>query len=147
MQKRNKQFLRFAGDSLDNNLSRLVMVPWLFLILIVTASFTANLTSMIITSRLVPSSVEVGHLKSTNAAVGCDGGPLSPGYLQMVLGFKAENIKVMFTLDEYAEALTSGRIKAVFLLSPYAKIFLMKYCKRFTLSGPTYNLGGFGFVI
>ncbi|XP_031254446.1 glutamate receptor 2.9-like [Pistacia vera] len=133
-------------DSHGNNLSRLVMVPWLFLILIVTASFTANLTSMIITSRLVPSSVEVGYLRSTNAAVGCDGGPLSLAYLQNVLGFKAENIRVMFSVDEYAEALTSGRIEAVFLLSPYAKILLVKYCKRFTLSGPSYNLGGFGFV-
>lgn len=28
----------------------------------------------------------------------------------------------------------------------YLKIFLSKYCEGYTLVGPTYRLGGFGFV-
>ncbi|KAJ4714884.1 Glutamate receptor [Melia azedarach] len=48
--------------------------------------------------------------------------------------------------DEHAEALTSESIKAAFFLSPYAKVFLMKYCKGFTLSRPIHKLGGCGFV-
>lgn len=110
------------------------------------ASFTANLTSMMTASRLVPSPVDVGYLRRTNATVGCDGSPLILVYLVNVLNFKAEQIKILSPYLDFAEALTNGSIKAAFLLSPYATVFLTRYCRGFSLSGPTYKLGGFGFA-
>ncbi|KAK9284339.1 hypothetical protein L1049_023510 [Liquidambar formosana] len=119
-------------DSLSSSLSRFVLAPWLFLVLIVNASYTASLTSMLTTSRFEPSNLEIGLLQRTNAAVG--------------LGFKQENIKSIASIDDYAETLSNGHIRAGFLLIPHAKVFIAKYCKNFTIAGPTYKLGGSGFV-
>ncbi|XVE82796.1 hypothetical protein DITRI_Ditri16bG0034400 [Diplodiscus trichospermus] len=66
------------------------------------------------------------------------------------LGFKRRNIRIIASIDDYAKALSSGNIKAAFLLTPYAKVFLAKHCADFNEIKPTYNhndnLGGFGFV-
>ncbi|KAL6524742.1 hypothetical protein OROMI_030335 [Orobanche minor] len=139
-------YLGQQRESLKRSLSRIVMVPWLFLILIVTASFMANLTSMITTSRLISPTVDVGSLMKTNAAVGCDGSVLVSGFLTSVLNFRPERIKDLATVDDIAKALTAGQIQAAFMLSPHAKIFLAQYCMGFTTSGPAFNLGGFSFV-
>jgi hypothetical protein len=46
----------------------------------------------------------------------------------------------------YAQALVSEEIAAAYLEVPCIKVFLAKHCKGFTTSGPTYRVGGFGFV-
>ncbi|KAJ6320971.1 hypothetical protein OIU78_016213 [Salix suchowensis] len=96
---------------LTSNLSRLVLTPWLFVILIVVASFTASLSSAMTVSRLEPSVVDIETLQRTNAPVGCNG-------------------------NSFIHS----------LWSPHAKVFLGKYCKGYTKAGPTFKLGGFGFV-
>uniref|UniRef100_A0A803NBT5 Uncharacterized protein n=1 Tax=Chenopodium quinoa TaxID=63459 RepID=A0A803NBT5_CHEQI len=35
---------------------------------------------------------------------------------------------------------------AAFFVTFHAKVFLTKYCRGYTLAGPTYNFGGFGFA-
>ncbi|XP_028089286.1 glutamate receptor 2.6-like [Camellia sinensis] len=40
----------------------------------------------------------------------------------------------------------SGNITAAFLEPPYEKIFLRENCNKYTVSGPTYKFGGWGFV-
>ncbi|KAF8406315.1 hypothetical protein HHK36_008401 [Tetracentron sinense] len=68
-------------ESLRNNLSRVVVATWLFLILIVSTTFTASLSSMMTVSRLEPSVVDIGLLKRTNAVVGCNGNSIIVTYL------------------------------------------------------------------
>ncbi|KAF8410064.1 hypothetical protein HHK36_002586 [Tetracentron sinense] len=65
----------FSGsrESPRNNLSRFVVAMWFFVVLILTATFTASLTSMMTLSRLEPSVLDIGLLKRTDAVVGCDG--------------------------------------------------------------------------
>ncbi|KAF8410065.1 hypothetical protein HHK36_002587 [Tetracentron sinense] len=114
--------------------------------LIVTSTFTASLTSMMTVSRLEPSLVDIGLLKRTNAGVGCNGNSFIVRYLVNVLDFKLENIKRISSIDDYPEAFSSKNIAAAFFVVPHAKVFLAKYCKGYTMAGPTYKLGGFGFV-
>ncbi|XVF17693.1 hypothetical protein REPUB_Repub10bG0145600 [Reevesia pubescens] len=130
-----------------NRLSYFLLVPWLLLTLIVTMVFTANLGSMVTSSQVEPSGLDISSIKRTNAAIGCDGNSFTVSCLVNNLGFKLKNIKNIGPLiDDYEKALTSGNIKAAFLLIPDAKLFLAKYCRGFTTSGQTYYLGSFGFV-
>ncbi|KAJ6344703.1 hypothetical protein OIU76_006265 [Salix suchowensis] len=131
---------------LTSNLSRLVLTPWLFVILIVVASFTASLSSAMTVSRLEPSVVDIETLQRTNAPVGCNGNSFIVRYLINVLLFRPENIKRINSIHDYPEAFETGYVKAAFFVEPHAKVFLGKYCKGYTKAGPTFKLGGFGFV-
>ncbi|KAF6175241.1 hypothetical protein GIB67_030459 [Kingdonia uniflora] len=133
-------------EPLKSNLSRLVVATWLFLVLIVISSYTASLTSMLTVSRFKPSVTDIEFLKRTNAAVGCDANSFIITYLVEVLGFKIENIVNVSSIDDYPEALSSGKLAAAFFVTLHAKVFLAKYCNGFTIAGPSFELGGFGFV-
>ncbi|XP_040967828.1 glutamate receptor 2.9-like [Gossypium hirsutum] len=134
-------------EPLRSNLSRFVLAPWLFAILIISASFTASLTSMLTISHLQPSVSDIDTLLRTNASVGCNGNSFIVGYLINVLGFKPKNIRKIDSINDYPDAFRNGDIQAAFFVVPHAKVFLAKYCKGFTMTGPTFKLGGFGFVI
>lgn len=135
-----------AGEPIQSSLSRFVLAPWFFVILIVSASFTASLTSKITLSRFKPSVEDIETLQKTNAAVGCNGNSFIVRYLIDVLNFKPENIRSLHSINEYPEAFERGDIAAAFFVVPHAKVFLAKFCKGYTTTGPTFNLGGFGFV-
>ncbi|RVW42928.1 Glutamate receptor 2.7 [Vitis vinifera] len=134
------------GGRQHSNLSRLVMVVWLFASLVITNSYTANLTSMLTVQRLEPTVVDVEDLKRDNAIVGCSRRSFVVRYLVDVIGIKMRNIKDITSADQYARDLRSGEVAAAFIEAPYAKIFLAQNCKGFAASGKTYKVGGFGFV-
>ncbi|KAH7837466.1 hypothetical protein Vadar_014144 [Vaccinium darrowii] len=129
-------------EKIQSNYTRVVVVAWLFVALILTQSYTASLTSMLTISQLQPS---VESLKMSNAKVGCDAYFLRT-YLQDVLQYKPENVKPMHNENDYLRSFENGSISAAFLEIPYAKVFANKYCRRYTVYGSTYRFGGFGFV-
>ncbi|OIT04170.1 glutamate receptor 3.1 [Nicotiana attenuata] len=96
--------------------------------------------------RQEPSVLDVDHLIRTNAAVGCNGNSFIVRYLVNSLHLKPENIKKISSISDYPEAFKKGEISAAFFVAPHAKVFLSKYCKGYTKSGPVFKLGGFGFV-
>jgi hypothetical protein len=67
-------------------------------------------------------------------------------YLVEVLRFPRNNVKHYGSAEEYAQAFNKKEIAAAFIGTPLAKIFLAKFCKKFIAAGPTFNIGGFGFV-
>ncbi|KAL7218321.1 hypothetical protein ACSBR2_011566 [Camellia fascicularis] len=136
----------FHGEKLHSNLSRMAMVVWLFVALVITQSYTASLTSMLTVQQLQPATRNIETLKNSNAKVGHGKGSYVSTYLKDVLGFKSTNLKNFSSPQEYARALKSGEIAAIFLEVPFAKLFLAMYCKSFILAGPLYKIGGFGFV-
>ncbi|CAN4122675.1 unnamed protein product [Withania somnifera] len=95
--------------------------------------------------RLEPSVLTVDYLIRTNAAVGCNNKSFIIRYL-VNLQFKRENIKEISSIHDYPKAFEKGEISAAFFVVPHAKVFLAKYCKGYTKSGPVFKLGGFGFV-
>ncbi|KAF5192121.1 Glutamate receptor 2.2 [Thalictrum thalictroides] len=133
-------------EPIENNLARIVVGTWLFVVLIVISSYTAILTSMFTVARLEPSMVNVEFLKKTHASVGCNGNSFIVRYLVDVVGFKKENVKRINSIDDYPSAFQNKDIAAAFFVTLHAKVFLMKNCEGYTMTGPTYKLGGFGFV-
>lgn len=139
--------LNDKGERIHSNLSQMTMVVWVFVALVIMQTYTANLTSMLTFQQLEPTIADVEALQNSNAMVGHRNGSFVSEYLADLLHFKPDNIKAFTSPEAYAQALRSKEIAAAFLEYPLAKLFLAKYCKGFTLSGPTYKFGGFGFVI
>ncbi|XP_021989269.2 glutamate receptor 2.8 [Helianthus annuus] len=133
-------------ENVNSNLTRVTTVAWLFAAIIIGQCYTASLTSMLTVRRLIPKVTDCETLKNSNAIVGYDKGSQVGSYLVDVLGFKHENIRSFTSPEEYVHALGNKEIAAVFLAAPYAKLFLSKYCKRFTTAGTTYAEGGFAFA-
>ncbi|KAL2326769.1 hypothetical protein Fmac_020196 [Flemingia macrophylla] len=135
-----------SGGRLHSNLSRVAIVVWLFVALIITQTYTASLASMLTVERLEPTVDSIQQLKKANSMVGYDTGSYCERYLQDALGMKATNIKPFDSQESYADALRNKEIAAVFVDVPGAKLFLAKHCKGFVIARPTYKIGGYGFV-
>ncbi|XP_042501265.1 glutamate receptor 2.7-like [Macadamia integrifolia] len=134
-------------EKLHSNFTRFVMVIWLFVVLVLTSSYTASLTSMLTVQRLEPTVSDIEYLKRSNSIVGCDSDSFVKKYLEDVLGFNQENIKTIPSKDNYAAEFEQGNIVAAFLELPGEKVFLSKYCNRYTTATETiHRFGGWGFV-
>jgi hypothetical protein len=119
-------------------------VVWLFVALIIIQTYTANLSSMLTVQRLEPTIPSVEELLNSNAMVGT--GTYMERYLAEVLKFKNQNMQHFQSAESYVKGFEDKKISAAFLGTPSAKIFLAKYCNSFIQIGPTYKIGGFGFV-
>ncbi|XP_022997325.1 glutamate receptor 2.5-like [Cucurbita maxima] len=133
-------------EPVKNGLARLVLGPWLFAIFMVTASFSASLTSMLTISWSQPSVTTVEMLKEMNATVGCNAESFICDYLNGSLKFENARIKKMNSIDDYPKAFENGSITAAFFISPHADVFLVKNCKRYTKGVSSFKLGGIGFA-
>ncbi|CAL1388430.1 unnamed protein product [Linum trigynum] len=133
-------------EKVYSNLTRLVLVVWLFVVLILNSSYTASLTSMLTVQRLKPNVTDIDWLKKNNLRVGCDGDSFVRNYLEKVLEFKAGNIENVNNEYNYETQFDKNQISAAFLELPYQKVFINHYCKRFTATAQTFRFGGLGFV-
>ncbi|XP_068321880.1 glutamate receptor 2.7-like [Pyrus communis] len=127
-------------EKIYSNLTRVVVVVWLFVVLILTSSYTANLTSMLTVQRLKPNATYI----DTDSKVGCDGDSFVIEYLQNVLGFK--NIIKVKSEYGYPNEFKNKTIEAAFLELPYAEVFMNEYCEGYTATAPTYRFGGLSFI-
>ncbi|KAK1276943.1 Glutamate receptor 2.9 [Acorus gramineus] len=137
------------GQRLVSNLSRLVVIIWLFVVLILQSSYTASLTSMLTVQQLEPTVTSIDQLIKKNDSVGY----LKNSFVRDLLirtGVDESRLKPYNSPEEYAEALSKGSVNggvaAIFDEMPYLRVFLSKYCNKFAMVGPTYRSGGFGFV-
>ncbi|XP_050287178.1 glutamate receptor 2.9-like [Quercus robur] len=133
-------------EKINNNFTRLVIVVWLFVVLILTSSYTASLSSMLTVQKLRPNVTDIEWLKMNNLKIGCDGDSFVRNYLENVLQFKPENIVNVSSEDQYTSEFKSNNIAAAFLELPYEKVFLNKYCKGYIATIRTNRFGGLGFV-
>ncbi|KAH7838592.1 hypothetical protein Vadar_028737 [Vaccinium darrowii] len=127
----------WGGEKIQSNYARIVVVVWLFLAVVLTQSYTASLTSMLTIQRLKPKILSL-------AKIGIDDAKFMKKYVQDVLNYK--NVDLISDEDGYLREFESGNITAAFLEIPYAKVFVNKYCRKFTIIGTTYRFGGFGFI-
>jgi Ligand-gated ion channel. len=139
----------FAGERVDSILSRLVVIVWVFVLLVITSSYTANLSSMLTVQQLQPTVTDVHELLKNGEYVGYPNGSYVADLLRG-LGFDRTKLRAYNDLDGFADALAKGSqnggISAVIDEVPYIKIFLAKHCKGYTMIGPIYKSEGFGFV-
>ncbi|MCL7042452.1 hypothetical protein MKW94_013010, partial [Papaver nudicaule] len=125
-------------EKLESNYSRFIVSLWSFAVYILMGCFIANLTSMLTVSK----QRQIGTL---TGFVGYQSGSFVPGLLND-LGYPPSKHIQLSTMEEYANALRNGRVSAIYDEIPYIKVFLAQYCSEFTVAGPTYPAGGFGFV-
>jgi glutamate receptor, ionotropic, plant len=147
--RRQLKLLRFAEEKLESNLSRFVVIIWVFVVLILTSSYTASLTSMLTVQKLQPTVTDIRELQRRGDVIGYQDGSFIAGSLQK-MGFDRTKMRSFNTAEQYAEALSkgpgNGGVAAVFDEIPYLKLFLSQYCDGYTMVGPVYKTDGFGFV-
>lgn len=121
-----------------------MVIVWLFVVFVMTSSYTASLSSMLTVQRLEPTVADMEFLRTHNLTVGCGNDSFVKSYLNTV--FNITNINAFDNIEtNYVQELESKNIAALFLEVPYEKVFFDKYCKNYTTT-ETYRFGGFGFV-
>ncbi|VAH24635.1 unnamed protein product [Triticum turgidum subsp. durum] len=129
--------------------SKVIVVSWCFVMLVIVQSYTASLSSMLTAKRLQPSVTDPRQLLHNGHYVGYQNGSFVHSMLRR-LRFEERWIKVCSTQEEYAKALKlgskNGGVSAIFDETPYINSFLLKYGKGFQKVGPIDRTVGFGFV-
>ncbi|KAM7480986.1 hypothetical protein LguiB_005569 [Lonicera macranthoides] len=130
-------------EQVVSNLSRLVVIIWCFVVLILTQSFTASLSSTLTVKQLEPTFTSVEELIEKGENVGYAKGSFVQGLLR---NFNMSKLKEYDTRDELHMKFSKGEIGAAFGEIPYMKLFLAEHCSKYTMVGPTFKSNGFGFV-
>ncbi|KAA8550529.1 hypothetical protein F0562_002213 [Nyssa sinensis] len=129
-------------EKLSSNLSRFVVIVWVFVVLILTSSYTVTLTSLLTVQQI--------QLASKRNYIGYQTGPVMLGVIRSS-NLNFEGHKQYSSLDEYADALSRGNnnggVVAIIDEIPYIKLFLAKHPVGYAMiaSEPTTN--GFAFLI
>ena len=138
-----------AGEIVVSNLSRAVVLIWCFVVLILTQSYTASLTSLLTVQQLRPTVTDVHELIKKGEYVGYQEGSFVLGIL-LDLGFDESKLIVYNSTEQCDDLLSKGSgnggIAAAFDEVPYMRLFLSKYCSKYAMIDPTFKTDGFGFV-
>ncbi|CDP17735.1 unnamed protein product [Coffea canephora] len=132
-------------EKVVTGLARFVVIIWCFVVLILTQSYTASLTSMLTVSQLEPTLTSIDQLIQNGVKVGYPKGSFVLALLRH-LNLNEANLIMYHNMDDLHNAFLDGRIAAAFDELPYMKPFVAKYCSKYTMVAPTLKAGGFGFV-
>ncbi|XP_078150479.1 glutamate receptor 2.8-like isoform X2 [Carex rostrata] len=135
-------------EKLKSSLSKIVVIIWFFVLLVLASSYTASLTSMLTVQQLQPTVTDIYDIQRNGEYVGYKSGSFVEGLLQE-LNFDRSKMRGYYP-EEFAEALergsANGGVAAIVHEIPYIKLFLAKNCKSYTMVGPIYKTAGFGFA-
>ncbi|GMY29121.1 glutamate receptor 2.8-like [Fagus crenata] len=136
-------------ETVVSNLARFVVIVWVFVVLILTQSYTASLASLLTVQQLQPTVTDVNQLIKSGEYVGYLQGSFVLGILKG-MGFDEMKLKVYNSTEECDELLSKGSanggIAAAIDEIPYMKLFLRNYCSKYTMLESIYKTDGFGFV-
>lgn len=121
------------------------MIVWCFVILILTQSYTAILSSVLTVQQLQPT--DVNMLLKNGDIVGFQEGSFVRGILLQV-GFNSAKLRSYNSTEMLDELFRKGSISAALDETPYVKLFLSTYCSKYTMVEPTLFKvdSGFAFV-
>uniref|UniRef100_A0A2P2MPZ9 Uncharacterized protein MANES_16G133600 n=1 Tax=Rhizophora mucronata TaxID=61149 RepID=A0A2P2MPZ9_RHIMU len=138
-----------AGERLVSNLARFVIVIWCFVVLILTQSYTASLTSLLTVQQLLPTVTDVNSLIKNREFVGYAEGSFVFGLLKG-LGFDESRLISYNSIEDcnqlFDKGSGNGGIAAAFDEVAPIKLLLAQYCSKYTTVKPTFKLAGWGFV-
>ncbi|KAL4319274.1 hypothetical protein GQ457_18G003300 [Hibiscus cannabinus] len=136
-------------EKVVSNAARFVVIIWCFVVLILTQSYTASLTSLLTVEQLQPTVTDINELLKRKENVGFLDGSFVEGIL-LRLKFDKSQFKKYTSPEELNELFlkgsANGGISAAFDEIPYINLFLSKYCGKYTTIKPTFKTDGFGFV-
>ncbi|KAH7366134.1 hypothetical protein KP509_18G064700 [Ceratopteris richardii] len=135
-------------ENVKSTLGRAVLVIWLFVVLIITSSYTASLTSILTVEQLKPTVQGIAGLVASDLPIGYQGGSFVEDYL-LQLNVPKERLIPLNSLESYAKALqkgpSNGGVGAIVDELPYVQLFLSSQCD-YTIAGQDFTKGGWGFA-
>lgn len=122
---------------------------WCFVVLILTQSYTASLTSFLTVQQLQPTVTDVNLLMKNGDNVGYQVNSFVYEILKQV-GFQEDKLKA-FNSSQYLNQLfqdgnENHGISAAFGETPYMKLFHATYCSNYSMVEPPVKADGFAFV-
>ncbi|XP_016746206.2 glutamate receptor 1.2 [Gossypium hirsutum] len=127
--------LVFSHEKPLSNLSKFVVIIWVFVVLIITSSYTATLASMLTVKQIQLSS------RDNDAWVSSDISNFT---------FETRRRRANHSAEEFADALRrgskNGGESSIIDEIPNLKVFLAKYPSDYTMIKSKAITGGFGFV-
>ncbi|CAA7017576.1 unnamed protein product [Microthlaspi erraticum] len=137
--------LNFAHrEKVVSNLARFVVVVWCFVVLVLTQSYTANLTSFLI-KRLQATSTTVEDLIRNGDTVGYQRGSFVHELLKNQ-GFQESKLKAYDSSEECHMLMSNRTVSAAFDEVAYFKVVLSQFCSKYAMVEPSFKSAGFGFV-
>ncbi|XP_019097967.1 PREDICTED: glutamate receptor 2.5 isoform X2 [Camelina sativa] len=129
--------------------TRVLVVVWCFVLLILTQSYTATLTSMLTVQELRPTVRHMDDLRKSGVNIGYQTGSFTFERLKQ-MRFDESRLKTYNSPEEMRELFLSkssnGGIDAAFDEVAYIKLFMAKYCSEYSIIEPTFKADGFGFA-
>ncbi|CAI9300860.1 unnamed protein product [Lactuca saligna] len=123
-------------ENLQSNLSRFVVTVWVFVVLVLTSSYTATLSSVLTVQQ-------IGMKETSTGFLGVSFG----GAAFNNLNFGGAKIENLYTPEAYVKALTSGGVDAIIDEILYIKSVLAMYpTSDFSLISTASTTNGFGFA-
>ncbi|KAF0901997.1 hypothetical protein E2562_011825 [Oryza meyeriana var. granulata] len=140
------------GHIIKSPLSKIVVVIWCFVVLVLVQSYTASLSSILTAKKLRPSETDLDQILFDGGYVGYQQGSFVESLL-IKQGFSVRRLMPYRTKQEYAEALRKGSknggVSAIVDEIPYLTSFLSdtSYEKEFQMLSRIYKTPGLGFVL
>lgn len=125
------------------------MVVWLFLLMVITSSYTASLTSILTVQQLSSPITGIDTLIASDLPIGYQVGSFAFSYLRDGLYIRQSRLVPLGSPEAYETALRKGPggggVAAIVDELPYVELFLEKR-KDFGIFGQTFTKSGWGFV-
>ncbi|KAK1432477.1 hypothetical protein QVD17_09374 [Tagetes erecta] len=132
-----------------STLGRIILIMWLFVILIISSSYTASLTSILTVQKLSSPIEGINSLISSKDPIGYQQSSFVKNYLIEDLGISATRLVPLNLPEDYEKALkdgpNNGGVAAVVDERPYIELFLSTRC-QFSIVGPEFTKNGWGFA-
>ncbi|XP_023642859.1 glutamate receptor 2.6 isoform X1 [Capsella rubella] len=133
----------------ESGFTRVLVVVWCFVVLILTQLYTATLTSMLTVQELRPTVRHMDDLRKSGVNIGYQKGSFTFERLKQ-MRFDESRLKMYNSPEEMRELFlkssSNGGIDAAFDEVPYVKLFMAKYCSEYSIIEPTFKADGFGFA-
>ncbi|KGN63257.1 glutamate receptor 3.7 [Cucumis sativus] len=131
-------------------LGRMVMVVWLFLLMVITSSYTASLTSILTVQQLSSPIKGLDDLITNEQPIGYQVGSFAYSYLTESLYVPRSRLVSLGSPDEYEAALLKGPFRkggvaAIVDELPYVELFLSGR-NDFGMIGQPFTKSGWGFA-
>lgn len=130
-------------------LGRMVMVVWLFLLMVITSSYTASLTSILTVEQLSSPITGIDSLVSSHLPIGYQVGSFAYTYLAENLYVPRSRLKPLGSPEAYDRALRlgphNGGVAAIVDELTYVELFLSEYAD-YGIVGQPFTRSGWGFA-
>ncbi|GAV77833.1 Lig_chan domain-containing protein/SBP_bac_3 domain-containing protein/ANF_receptor domain-containing protein [Cephalotus follicularis] len=136
-------------EKVVSSLARFVVIVFFFVVLIITQSYTASLTSLLTVQQLQPTVTDIQDLIKNGDYVGYQEGSFMLGILKG-WGFQESKLVSYESIDQCHELFIlgsgNGGIAAAIDEVPYMRLFLAQYCSEYTMVQSVLKTDGFGFA-